>query len=149
LYENLFSGSRVVLCKWTNGQTDRQTDMKKLIVTFHNLANMTINKGCVFDDLDNKYYQANSYNFSCHTDYSIHEYEAYERVSPCKGKSPSVAPATPSFWHLSQYILAKLRFHNLRPTLSEFLYRNLCIILVCLNNRSRRFETFVRYKCRK
>jgi len=59
------------------GWTDEQTDMKKLIVTFHNLANMPINKGCVFDDLDNKYYQANSYNSSCHTDYSIHEYEAY------------------------------------------------------------------------
>jgi len=50
---------------------------RKLIVTFHNLANMPVNKGCIFDYLDNKYYQENSYNSSCHTDYSTHEYEAY------------------------------------------------------------------------
>jgi len=25
---------------WTDGRTDRQTDMKKLTVAFHNLANM-------------------------------------------------------------------------------------------------------------
>jgi hypothetical protein len=106
-------------------QTDRQTDMKKLIVAFHNLANMPKNKGCYADDLDNKYYQGNSYNYSCHTDYSIHEHEAYQHVSPGKGKSPSVAPATPSSWHLSQYILARLCFHNSRPTLSEFPCRKL------------------------
>ena len=43
-----------------DGWIDRQTDMKKLIVTFHNLANMPKNKDCIVADLDNKYYQENS-----------------------------------------------------------------------------------------
>jgi len=34
-HENLPSGSRVL----ASGQTDRQTDMTKLIVAFHNFAN--------------------------------------------------------------------------------------------------------------
>ena len=38
-YQNQFSGSRVVPCGRTDGQTDRQTDMTKLIVTFRNIAN--------------------------------------------------------------------------------------------------------------
>jgi hypothetical protein len=63
-YETLFSGNLVGPCErsngWTDRQTDRQTDMKKLLVTFHNLANMPKNKGCIVDDLDNKYYQENS-----------------------------------------------------------------------------------------
>ena len=37
-YENPSSGSRVVPCRQTDGQADRQTDMTKLIVTFHNFC---------------------------------------------------------------------------------------------------------------
>jgi hypothetical protein len=76
-YENLLNGSRVVSHKQKNGWTNGQTDIKKLIVAVHNLVNMPENKGCIADDLDNKYYQENSYNSSCHTDHSIHEHEAY------------------------------------------------------------------------
>jgi len=37
--ENLSRGSRAVPCGRTNGQTDRQTDMTKLIVAVRNSAN--------------------------------------------------------------------------------------------------------------
>jgi len=37
-HENSSSGSRVVPCRWTDIQTDGQTDMRKLIVTFRNFA---------------------------------------------------------------------------------------------------------------
>ena len=37
-HENTFSGSRVVACGWTDGRTDRQTDMPKLLVDFRNFA---------------------------------------------------------------------------------------------------------------
>jgi hypothetical protein len=38
-YENPSSGSQTVPCRWTDGRTNRRTDMMKLIVTFHNFAN--------------------------------------------------------------------------------------------------------------
>jgi hypothetical protein len=37
-HENQSSGSRAVSCGRTDRQTDRQTDMTKLIVAFRNLA---------------------------------------------------------------------------------------------------------------
>ena len=37
-YENIFNVSRIVTCGWTDGQTDRQTDMTKPIVAFRNFA---------------------------------------------------------------------------------------------------------------
>jgi hypothetical protein len=50
-HENPYSGSRVVPCGWT-GQTDRRrdkrTDMTKLIVSFRNFSNATINALCEF-----------------------------------------------------------------------------------------------------
>ena len=50
--ENLFNGSRVVPCGQKGEQTDRQTDMTKLIVAFRNFANShenTILKNILFD----------------------------------------------------------------------------------------------------
>ena len=46
-HENLCSGSLVVLCGWMGGQTDRQTDMTKLIVAFSNLMNSPKNEPTV------------------------------------------------------------------------------------------------------
>jgi len=42
-HEKTFIGSRVVSCGPTNGQTDRETDMTKLIVDFRNFANVPNN----------------------------------------------------------------------------------------------------------
>jgi hypothetical protein len=39
LHENLSIGSRVVACGRMDGQTDRQTDVMKPLVTFGNFAN--------------------------------------------------------------------------------------------------------------
>jgi hypothetical protein len=47
--ENPFCGSRVFFSMRTDGRTDGQTDMKKLIVTFRNFANA--HKKC-FDSVD-------------------------------------------------------------------------------------------------
>jgi hypothetical protein len=44
-YQNLSSGSRVAACLWTDGCTDGQMDMVKLIVALHNFANAP--KNCV------------------------------------------------------------------------------------------------------
>jgi len=61
--------------EWMDEQTDRQT--WRSWYSLLTIWQMPKNKGCVADDLDNKYYRENSYNSSCHTDYSIHEHEAY------------------------------------------------------------------------
>ena len=45
LYENPFSGSRVVSC----GRTDGRTDMTKLIVTFRNFTNALKNACSTLD----------------------------------------------------------------------------------------------------
>jgi hypothetical protein len=37
--ENQSSGSRVIVCGKKHGRMDRQTDMPKLIVAFHNVEN--------------------------------------------------------------------------------------------------------------
>jgi hypothetical protein len=42
-YENPSSGSLVVICGWTDGQTDGRTEMTKLTVAFRNFANSSIN----------------------------------------------------------------------------------------------------------
>jgi len=51
-HENSSSGSQVVPCRLMDGQTDRQTDMTKLTVTFRNFANLpnnsTLHKLVVF-----------------------------------------------------------------------------------------------------
>ena len=42
--ENPSNGSRVASCRPTDGGTDGQTDMTKLIVAFHNFANAPKNR---------------------------------------------------------------------------------------------------------
>jgi len=37
-HENPTSGNGVVLCGWTDGRTDGETDMKKLILAFRNFV---------------------------------------------------------------------------------------------------------------
>jgi hypothetical protein len=48
-HENSSSGSRVVPCGRTDGQTDRQTDITKLIGSFRNFANALKNFNAILE----------------------------------------------------------------------------------------------------